>query len=129
VQPFTTRDYVSLWEQEGRTFLRHTGREAHVLKILGELVHLGSLQSTVGQLALAQGLRAQVLLQAKPDSRRGHRLTLRYPADAVSAGAVEELLAAYNAAVRPFEKADSCQATDGPLINAMGKASVIVKDA
>jgi hypothetical protein len=39
------------------------------------------------------------------------------------------LLASYNAAVRPFEKADSCQATEGPLINSMGKASAIVKDA
>lgn len=112
---FTTRDLVGLREVDGRRFLRFLGREAQALKILGELVHLGPLQSRLAMLALERGIK-DVQLGAMSDERSGQVVVLRcrrgmeVPA--------EVLREAYNDGVRPFERAVRVVSAE---VNEMGK--------
>jgi O-succinylbenzoic acid--CoA ligase len=116
-----TRDKVSLWQAEGRRWLTFVGREAQMLKILGELVHLGDLQARLMKLARQMIPGAVVALGAKPEERRGHELVLYFQLGTVAPEAVDMLLKAYHAEVRGFERITRIDAVPGPLFNEMGK--------
>lgn len=112
-----TRDLVELGEKDGRRFLRFLGRKAQVIKVLGELVHLGPLQARLAALALAleRGIK-DVQLGAATDDRAGQVVVLRCAAG--TEGAAEALRLVYNEGVRPFERAVRVETAE---VNEMGK--------
>jgi O-succinylbenzoic acid--CoA ligase len=116
-----TRDKVKLWQESGRQWLSFVGREARMLKILGELVHLGDLQGRLTRLARQRVPGAVVALGAKPEARRGHELVLYYQWGTVAPEAVDLLLKAYHAQARGFERITHVEGVAGPLFNEMGK--------
>ena len=97
-QPMRTRDQVSLRTESTRQILRFLGRESQVLKILGELVSLTSLQAKLEALALEHGIASRCVIVPLEDARRGQALFLAHE------GGAEALLAAFNAQVLPFER-------------------------
>ena len=116
-----TRDKVRLWQENGTQWLSFLGREAQMLKILGELVHLGDLQGRLTRLARQVVPGAGVALAAKPEARRGQELVLYYQFGTVAPEAVDLLLNAYQAEVRGFERITRIEGVVGPLFNEMGK--------
>jgi o-succinylbenzoate---CoA ligase len=89
--PFATRDKVTL--QHGQ--LSFLGREADMLKIMGELVSLRPLQEILASLSSA------ATLVPVEDGRRGSSLVLAHELPLAEA---EKLATAYNATVRPYER-------------------------
>ena len=120
---FITRDQVELVQRGGHTRLRFIGREAHMLKILGELVHLGALQAKLSQICTDNGHTNLAVLIAEPDERRGHTLVMRYNRQQLTPAAAEQLRATFDhtPGIRPFERIQRLHAVDGPVINEMGK--------
>ena len=96
--PIKTRDRVCLRSEGARQFLRFLGRESQVLKILGELVSLTSLQAQLEALALKHGIASRCAIAPLEDARRGQVLVLAHE------GGAERLLTEFNAQVQPFER-------------------------
>ncbi len=72
-----TRDRVALARHAGRQVLRFVGREAGIVKILGELVGLGPIQERVDGLRLQLGLNhADAAVCDVPDARKEAALAL-----------------------------------------------------
>ena len=94
-EELVTRDQTMLWSQDGRRFLRFVGRESQMLKIMGELVHLGTLQA---QLEKVSGDGRCVIVDV-PDERRGRGLVLVH--ETSEAGKVMDL---FNESVAPYER-------------------------
>jgi O-succinylbenzoic acid--CoA ligase len=97
-QPMRTRDRVSLRMEGTGQVLRFLERESQVLKILGELVSLSSLQAKLEALALKHGIAGRCVIVPLEDARRGHILVLAHE------GGAEPVLADFNAQVQPFER-------------------------
>jgi O-succinylbenzoic acid--CoA ligase len=116
-----TRDRARLWEEGGLRWLSFLGRDSQMLKILGELVHLGSLQGELAKVARELAPSAVVALAARPDTRRGHEIVLRYELGTVQDDELQAIAAGYDARVRPFERLRGMEAATGPLFNEMGK--------
>ncbi len=117
-----TRDCAALSSEGGPRYLRFEGRESQYLKINGELVHLGQLQATMQRIAMEHDLPSAFALVAVPDERSGQALVLRYEAARMDSAAAGQLRAAFDGAVRPFERVAKLERTSGPLVNEMGKA-------
>jgi o-succinylbenzoate---CoA ligase len=107
-----TRDLAELSCLASSQWLKVLGREANVLKVLGELVHLTPLQTRLRQLADAMGIR-HAQLAAAHDERAGEVIILRHEAGQETAA--EALRLAFNEQVRPYERAvrlQSAQVTE-----------------
>lgn len=110
-----TRDIVELSPSAGRTWLKMIVRESQMLKVLGELVHLGPLQSRLSALASERGIRHAQLAGAA-DERAGEVVILR--CEAGREAEAEALRLAFNEQVRPFERAVRVEAAQ---ISDLGK--------
>lgn len=97
-----TRDRVILGCHDGRQWLRFVGREAGIVKILGELVALGPIQERLDALRLELGLHAgDAAVCDVPDARREHALVLAVSRmNETDAARLQQRL---NATLRPFE--------------------------
>lgn len=96
-----TRDRVSLWNHGARQFLRFMGREAGMVKILGELVALGLIQERVEALRLEMGLHTgEAVVCDVPDARKGARLVLAV--NGVRGTDAARLQKGLNETLRPF---------------------------
>ena len=115
-QGLRTRDRVSLWDHGTRRFLRFLGREAQVLKILGELVNLAPLQAKLDALAQAS---AKAVIVPVPDERRGTALVLASAGDDGAA-----LMTAFNAGVQPFERLQRLVNVDRIPVTDLGKVKL-----
>ena len=72
-----TRDYVELWSQGPRNFLRCLARGSSLVKVLGELVNLSALQPRLVGLAIGAGMGfGNVVIFPMQDDRMGSRLVL-----------------------------------------------------
>lgn len=72
-----TRDRVSLWHADGRSFLRFMGREVGVIKILGELVTLEPVQRRIDDLKFALDFtHGDAAVCDLPEERRESKLVL-----------------------------------------------------
>ncbi len=110
-----TRDRVELVRRGEETWLRMLGRESQTLKVLGELVVLGPLQSLLTALATELGIK-HAQLAAAADERAGEVVVLR--CEAGQEAAAERLRLAYNEQVRPFERAVRVEVAQ---VTALGK--------
>lgn len=98
-----TRDRVTLTTDGPRRLLRFTSRAAGQVKILGELVSLGSLQETLDTLRLRLGLpTGDAAVCDLPDARAEARLVLAV--SGISRADAERLQSAFNESLRPFER-------------------------
>jgi len=99
----STRDRVSLRREGGKCFLSFTGREAGIIKILGELVALGPVQSRLDALRLEMHLaEGDAVICDLPDERAGARLVLAV--SGMPHEAADKLCEALNRDLRPFEQ-------------------------
>lgn len=97
-----TRDRVEISEVDGTRHLRFLGREAGIVKILGELVALGPIQDRIEALRLMQGLTAaDAAVCDVPDPRKGSGLVLAVSGMTGSEGA--KMQKDLNESLRPFE--------------------------
>ncbi len=96
-----TRDRVQLTRNGTRSFLRFLGREQSFLKILGELVHLDTLEQRFRDLC-PPSFPASALL-ALPDPRRERVLVLALEC-AQPPPDLERLITAFQQASAPFER-------------------------
>lgn len=102
-QGLRTRDRVKLRREGGKCFLSFTGREAGIIKILGELVALGPIQSRLDALRLEQRVIAgDAAVCDVPDARAGSRLVLAVCG--LEETAATRLCGALNQGLRPFEQ-------------------------
>ncbi len=101
-----TRDRVELTREDGRCFLRFTGRQSGIVKILGELVALGPIQQRIEALRLElQIIAGDAVVCDLPDERAGSRLVLAVGGmPAVDAARLREAL---NLHLRAFEQLQS----------------------
>lgn len=101
-----TRDRVSLSREGERCFLHFTSRESGIVKILGELVALGPIQSRLDALRLNLNRRdGDAAICDLPDERAGARLVLVVSGmDHEAANALRDAL---NRELRPFEQVQS----------------------
>ena len=101
-----TRDRVQLAREGGRCFLRFTGRESGIVKILGELVALGPIQERIEALRLdLQIIAGDAVVCDLPDARAGSRLVFVVSGmPAADAGRLREAL---NLHLRAFEQIQS----------------------
>ncbi|MFM2169380.1 MAG: hypothetical protein RIS79_3751 [Verrucomicrobiota bacterium] len=98
-----TRDRVSLVSEGGKCLLRFTGRESGIVKILGELVALGPIQSRLDALRLELRLtEGDAAVCDVPDERAGARLVLAV--GGLEAGTAAALREALNRDLRNFEQ-------------------------
>lgn len=98
-----TRDLVELGEEQGRRWLKFTGRESGFVKVLGELIHLAPLQSRLDSLALENRVSPPPVVAALPDARRESRLVL--VAENATGAA---LLGFFNAGAPPLHQLSEC---------------------
>lgn len=110
-----TRDRVQIWDHGTRRFLRFLGREAHTVKILGELVHLQPLQARLDALALEHGVASRCVIVPVDDARSGTVLVL------ASDGDVAGLLPTFNAGVLPFQRLQRFQQVPDLPLTDLGK--------
>ena len=87
-----------------------------MLKILGELVNLATLQARLDALAQAS---AQAVIVPVPDERRGTALVLASAGDDGSA-----LMTAFNAGVQPFERLQRLAHVDHIPVTDLGKVKL-----
>lgn len=113
--PLRTRDKVNLHQRDGATWLRFRARESHVLKILGELVHLTALQAALETLALKHGITSRCAIVPVEDVRRGHSLLLAHE------GGGEGLLEDFNAQVQAYERLESAVRIQPIPVTELGK--------
>ena len=101
-----TRDRVELAREGGRCFLRFTGRQSGIVKILGELVAIGPIQQRIEVLRLElQIIAGDAVVCDLPDARAGSRLVLAVSGmSAVDAARLHEGL---NLHLRAFEQIQS----------------------
>jgi O-succinylbenzoic acid--CoA ligase len=98
-----TRDRVELAREGGRCFLRFTGRESGIIKILGELVALGPIQERLEALRLGlQIIAGDAVVCDLPDARAGSRLVLAV--SGMPAADAARLREALNLHLRAFEQ-------------------------
>lgn len=97
-----TRDRVEIFEADGTRCLRFLGREAGIVKILGELVSLGPIQDHLDALRLDLALPEEAVVCDVPDPRRENTLTL--VVTRMTEEAALGLLLALNAKLRPLEQ-------------------------
>lgn len=118
-QGLLTRDRVQLWWHGTRRFLRFLGRDASFLKILGELVNLGALQSRLEGLALRAGHApgAAVILPVT-DPRKETRLLL---VGELPAERLELLREQFNAVSSGYERLDQVRGLAALPRTALGK--------
>ena len=106
IRGLRTRDRVSLVSTGGKCLLRFAGRESGIIKILGELVGMGPIQSRLDALRLELNLRnGDAAVCDLPDERAGARLVLAV--SGMPQEAADELRKALNRNLRPFEQAQS----------------------
>jgi O-succinylbenzoic acid--CoA ligase len=106
IRGLRTRDRVSLVSTGGKCLLRFAGRESGIIKILGELVAMGPIQSRLDALRLELNLRnGDAAVCDLPDERAGARLVLAV--SGMPQEAADELRKALNRNLRPFEQAQS----------------------
>ena len=110
---FETQDRVE-W-RDGR--LRFVGRRDAVVKILGELVDLASLDRRLADLTAGTPARGRVRLLAEPDERAGRRLVLEVAA-ALDAGS---LIERFNALQPPFARIAGHRTVETLALSALGK--------
>ncbi len=108
-----TRDRVSLWNHGTRRFLRFLGREAHALKILGELVQLGPLQARLDSLAMGPG---KAVIVPMSDERRETALVLAY-----ASGDGDALMTLFNASHPSLERLQRAVKVDHIPLTDLGK--------
>lgn len=98
-----TRDRVSLRHADGRTFLRFLGREAGVVKILGELVALAPVQQCIDDLKLSLSLaHGDAAVCDLPDERQENKLILAV--SGLTPTQATLLQTRHNAAVPPLQQ-------------------------
>jgi o-succinylbenzoate---CoA ligase len=99
-----TRDRVEITTAaEGVRMLRFIGREAGMVKILGELVSLGPIQDRIEALKLRMGLHyGDAAVCDVPDERAGSRLVLAVCG--LSESAATQMQKGLNETLRPFEE-------------------------
>jgi len=118
-----TRDRVSLHREGERLFLRFMGREAGIVKILGELVALEPIQQQIEALRLKLGLHSgDAVICDVPDARKEARLVL-----AVSGLRAEDaarLQKGLNMTLRPFEQIEEIREVASIPRGGLGKARV-----
>jgi O-succinylbenzoic acid--CoA ligase len=114
-ESYLTRDRVSLWQHGRRQFLRFLGREAEMLKILGELVSLQALQTVLSSIT------PHATIVTQPHPRRGHALLLVHE---LSAPEAEQVRQQYDAQVRSFERIQAMQAVAQLPRSELGKIRV-----
>ena len=100
---FTTTDLVEL---DGRN-LRWLGRADSVVKILGELVNLDTVQQTLTKLA-----GGEIVVLAMSDARQGHRLY---------ANVTESVRATYDETCPPFARLSGTFPSELIVRSALGK--------
>lgn len=109
---FTTRDRVALWQHGVRRFLRFLGREADVLKLMGELASLSALQARL------QAVSAEAVLVPVPDERRDTVLILAHRLPAAEAARVRQ---SYDAGVPGFQRIHAAVRVEEIPRSALGK--------
>jgi O-succinylbenzoic acid--CoA ligase len=98
-----TRDRVSLQWENGWCSLRFIGRESGIVKILGELVALGPIQSWIDDLRLKLGLYAgEAVVCDIPDTRKEAKLALAV--SGMSPAEAARLQKSLNEMLRPLEQ-------------------------
>jgi len=98
-----TRDRVEISEADGRSRLRFIGREAGIVKILGELVALGPIQDRIEALRLRHGLTAaDAAVCDVPDPRKGSSLVLAV--SGMNGSEAARMQKGLNESLRPFEQ-------------------------
>jgi O-succinylbenzoic acid--CoA ligase len=106
IQGLRTRDRVSLSREGEKCFLCFTGRESGIIKILGELVALGPIQSRLEALRLELNRRdVDAAISDLPDERAGARLVLAV--SGMGQETANALRDALNRDLRPFEQVQS----------------------
>lgn len=115
--PFATRDYVSITTEGDHRSLRYLGREAHTLKIMGELVHLAPLQAYLDEIATKLGINARCIIVPIADERRESILVLAHEGTFDA----DLLLRAFNAGVEPWQRITRSIGVAHLPITAMGK--------
>lgn len=102
-QGLRTRDRVELRIEGARQWLRFVGREAGMLKILGELVALGPIQQQLDRLRLQLGLHlGDAAIVDVPDARQGTRLLMAV--SGMGEADAERLRLVLNRELRAFEQ-------------------------
>lgn len=125
-----TRDRVALWTAEAgtgpdtageqRQFLRFVGREAGIVKILGELVALGPIQERLDALRLEMNLRhGDAAVCDVSDPRKEAALAL--VCSGLGAGEAAALQQRLNAALRPLEQVEHLRHVDRLPRGELGK--------
>ena len=102
-QGLRTRDRVELVADGARQLLRFVGREAGMVKILGELVALGPIQQQLDRLRLQLGLhQSDAAIVDVPDARQDARLLMAV--SGVGDADAERLRLGLNRELRVFEQ-------------------------
>ena len=106
IQGLRTRDRVSRSREGEKCFLCFTGRQSGIIKILGELVALGPIQSRLEALRLNLNRRGgDAAICDLPDERAGARLVLAV--SGMGQESANTLRDALNRELRPFEQVQS----------------------
>jgi O-succinylbenzoic acid--CoA ligase len=105
-------------EVRGRA-LTVVGRADATVKIGGELVTLGPLETRLEPIRLAVAPDADAAVVALPDARLGHAIHLAVAG--ASEGVAQRLLEAFNAGLLPYERARSVRPVDAIPRTALGK--------
>jgi O-succinylbenzoic acid--CoA ligase len=99
-----TRDVVRLWQHGTRTFLKFLGRSHSFIKVLGELVHLDTLEKYFRNFSGSDF--PPFSLVPLPDPRREHRIALAIESLSNPPG-FQGTLDAFNQSRPGFERIDS----------------------
>ena len=114
-----TRDRVQLWRHGTRQFLAFAGRDAEVVKVLGELVNLATLQRRLDSISTALAMPPEAaLIWALPDGRKETLLVL---AGELTLEQLEDIRARFNAVALGFERLGECRQVPALPRTALGK--------
>lgn len=109
---FQTEDLV----QVENGILTPLGRKGDWIKILGENVHILSLQTKIESLCMEEGIEGALL--ASPDERKGSRLVFLFEGDINTANRCRSL---YNDQVMPYERIEEMRKVESIPRTALGK--------
>lgn len=115
-----TRDRVEVMQEGGRSCLRFVGREAGMVKILGELVALEPIQDQLEALRLKLGLNtADAAVCDVADARKGSRLVLAV--SGMNEADAARLQKGLNETLRPFEHIQDVRVLESIPRSELGK--------
>lgn len=118
-----TRDRVSLHTcEDGRQILHFVGREAGIVKILGELVALGPVQEHIDALRLKLGILGDAAVCDVRDERKEHALVLAV--SGMEDLEADTLLTALNAHLRPLEHIEHTRHLEAIPRSELGKVQL-----